>query len=256
MEAGGETWTCTATRVCNNNKAHTETETVIAEYSITKPSTYKEDGVGTYSAVFENPGFSTQTKEIPIPAITCDGGEDCPSARFTDIPGAEDWTHLPIDWAVTNKITLGTSETTFSPKENCTRGQFVTLLWRTMGSPEPETTDNPFKDVREGQYYYKAILWAYEKEISSGTSKTTFSPEASCSRAQVVTFLWRMEGSQEPSSTENPFADVPSDSYYWKPVLWAYEKGITSGTSATAFSPNKSCNRAEAITFLYREFAD
>lgn len=245
----------TATAVCRRDTAHILTETVTPTYIITKPSTYKEEGIGTYTAEFESEVFTAQTVQVAIPSINCDGGESCPSAHFTDMPGAGHWTHLPIDWAVVNKVTVGTSETTFSPNDDCTRAQFVTFLWRTMGSPEPELTENPFEDVKANRYYYKAVLWAYENGITAGTSETTFSPDDSCTRAQIVTFLWRMEGSEEPTITETPFEDLKLTAYYMKAVLWAYENDITAGTSATTFSPNKSCTRAEAVTFLYREFA-
>lgn len=245
----------TATAVCRREKAHVLTETVTSTYIITKPSTYKKEGIGTYRAEFQSDVFSAQTVQIVIPSIRCDGGETCPSAHFKDIPGAGHWTHLPIDWAVVNKLTAGTSKTTFSPKDDCTRAQFATFLWQTMGSPEPEPANSPFADVKPNRYYYKAILWAYQNGITAGTSETTFSPNEPCTRAQIVTFLWRMEGSVEPAITDTPFTDLKPSAYYWKPILWAYENGITAGTSATTFRPGRSCSRAEAVTFLYREFA-
>ena len=158
----------------------------------------------------------------------------------------------PVQWAVENMITSGTDQYRFSPNTKCTRAQVVTFLWRAKGSPDPETSENPFSDVKEGEYYYSAVLWAVENKITSGTSKTAFSPNASCTRAQVVTFLWRSEGEPEPSETSNPFKDVKEGEYYYNAVLWAVENEITSGTSATAFSPNASCTRAQVVTFLYR----
>ena len=245
----------TATATCRRDGSHVLTETVTPEYIITKPSTYKEEGIGTYRAEFASEVFTTQTVQVVIPSISCDGGETCPSSHFTDIHGAGHWTHLPIDWAVVNKITAGTSATTFSPDENCTRAQFVTLLWRTMGSPEPELTESPFEDVTEGKYYYKAVLWAYENGITSGTSETTFGKNDVCTRAQIMTFIWRMKGSPEPTGSEMPFEDVKPDAYYRTAVLWAYENGLTAGTSPTTFSPKKPCSRAEAVAFLYAVFA-
>lgn len=246
----------TATAICRRDATHVLTETVTPTYIITRPSTYKEEGIGTYTAEFESEVFTAQTVQVAIPSISCDGGATCPSAHFTDIPGAGHWTHLPIDWAVVNKISVGTSETTFSPNDDCTRAQSVTFLWHTMGSPEPELTENPFEDVKTNSYYYKAVLWAYENGITAGTSKTTFSPDDSCTRAQIVTFLWRMEDSEEPTITETPFEDLQLTAYYMKAVLWAYENGLTAGTSATTFSPDKTCTRAEALSFLYLEFAE
>lgn len=156
-------------------------------------------------------------------------------------------------WAVENGITSGTSATTFSPNAVCTRAQAVTFLWRAAGSPEPGIAENPFTDVASDSYYYKAVLWAVEKGITSGTSATTFSPNVTCSRAQIVTFLWR--GQQSPSvSTSGAFTDVSADAYYAKAVDWAVSEGITSGTSATTFSPNANCTRAQIVTFLWRAY--
>ena len=109
-----------------------------------------------------------------------------------------------------------------------------------------------FDDVAEDAYYFDAVEWAVEEGITSGTSATTFSPNATCTRAQAVTFLWRAAGSPEPKSTEMPFEDVAADAYYYDAVLWAVENGITAGTSATTFSPNNDCTRAQIVTFLYR----
>ena len=122
-----------------------------------------------------------------------------------------------------------------------------------MGEPEPTQIANPFTDVRSDQYYYKAVLWAVEKNITNGTSATTFSPDKGCTRAQVVTFLWRAEGQPAHASSVNPFKDVPAGQYYYKPVLWAVEKNITKGTSADKFSPDSTCTRGQIVTFLYRD---
>ncbi|MBQ3356305.1 MAG: S-layer homology domain-containing protein [Oscillospiraceae bacterium] len=245
----------TATLTCLNDASHKITETVKTEFVLTQYSTYKTEGRGVYTATFTNELFTTQTKEITIPAVACDGGDTCPGKHFTDEPTIDSWAHIPIDWAVVNKITFGTSPTTFSPDDPCTRAQFVTFLWRTMGQPEPTITDNPFKDVAEDTYYYKAVLWASENGITLGTSETTFSPDEDCNRAQIVTFLWRMEGKQEPASTETAFTDIQSGAWYYTAVLWAVEKEITVGTSETTFSPTDLCTRAQCLAFLYREFA-
>ena len=157
-----------------------------------------------------------------------------------------------VDWAVENGVTSGISDTLFVPAKTCTRAQVVTFLWRAAGSPEPTKTENPFTDVKRDAYYYKAVLWALEKGITSGTSATTFAPEAVVSRAQVVTFQWRMADSTKANGTNN-FTDVPADSYYKDAVQWAAEKGITSGTSATTFAPNAGCTRGQIVTFLYRQ---
>ena len=156
-----------------------------------------------------------------------------------------------VDWAVENGITKGTDDTHFSPDGICTRAQAVTFLWRTAGSPKPETRAMPFTDVPVGSYYYDAVLWAVENGITKGTSDMTFSPDATCSRAQIVTFLWRYEKSPA-AGTANPFADVKSTAYYAGAVLWAVKEDITKGTTSTTFSPNADCTRAQIVTFLWR----
>ena len=156
-----------------------------------------------------------------------------------------------VDWAVENGITQGTDDTHFSPDGICTRAQAVTFLWRTAGSPKPETRTMPFTDVPVGSYYYDAVLWAVENGITKGTSDTTFSPNMICTRAQIVTFLWRSEKSPA-AGTANPFADVKSTAYYADAVLWAVKENITKGTTSTTFSPNADCTRAQIVTFLWR----
>ena len=156
-----------------------------------------------------------------------------------------------VDWAVENGITKGTDDTHFSPDGICTRAQAVTFLWRAAGSPKPEPCAMPFTDVPVGSYYYDAVLWAVENGITKGTSDTTFSPNMTCTRAQIVAFLWRSEKSPA-AGTANPFADVKSDAYYADAVLWAVKENIIKGTTNTTFSPNADCTRAQIVTFLWR----
>ena len=156
-----------------------------------------------------------------------------------------------VDWAVENGITKGTDDTHFSPDGICTRAQAVTFLWRAAGSPEPETRAMPFTDVPVGSYYYDAVLWAVENGITKGTSDTRFSPDDTCTRAQIVTFLWRSEKSPAAGS-RNPFADVKSTAYYADAVLWAVKENITKGTTSTTFSPDADCTRSQIVTFLWR----
>ena len=170
---------------------------------------------------------------------------------FTDV--AEDqWYYDPVLWAVDEGITSGTSATTFSPDQTCTRAQVVTFLWRAMGKPEPASMENPFTDVASTDYFYEAVLWAVEQGITAGVGNGRFAPEDPCTRDQVVTFLWRAMGKPEPEENHNPFTDVTNDQWYYSPVLWAVEHGVTSGTSATTFSPAEPCTRAQVVTFLYR----
>lgn len=171
---------------------------------------------------------------------------------FTDVqPDA--YYYDAVTWAVEKGITAGTSATTFSPNDSCTRAQIVTFLWRAAGSPNA-STNSPFTDVPVDSYYYDAVMWAVEQGITSGTSATTFSPDATCTRAQAVTFLYRYEKSPTVSETNN-FVDVDTDAYYADAVQWAVGKNVTAGTSATTFSPNATCTRAQIVTFLYRDMA-
>ena len=156
-----------------------------------------------------------------------------------------------VDWAVENGITQGTDDTHFSPDGICTRAQAVTFLWRAAGSPAPRSRTVPFTDVPAGSYYYDAVLWAVENGITEGTSDTTFSPNMTCTRAQIVAFLWRSEKSPA-AGTANPFADVKSTAYYADAVLWAVKENITRGTTNTTFSPDADCTRSQIVTFLWR----
>ena len=169
---------------------------------------------------------------------------------FVDVP-AGSYYEDAVDWAVENGITQGTDDTHFSPDGICTRAQAVTFLWRAAGSPEPETRAMPFTDIPVGSYYYDAVLWAVENGIAKGTSDTTFSPNMTCTRAQIVAFLWRSEKSPA-AGTANPFADVKSTAYYADAVLWAVKENITKGTTNTTFSPDADCTRAQIVTFLWR----
>lgn len=174
------------------------------------------------------------------------------SLPFTDVP-ADAYFRDAVEWAVGEGITGGTSATTFSPNNVCTRAQAVTFLWRADGSPKPESSRNPFTDVKAGSYYYDAVLWAVEQGITSGTTPTTFSPDATCTRGQIVTFLYHSWGDPEVE-TRASFRDVPAGAYYADPVNWAADWGVTGGTSATTFSPNAFCTRAQIVTFLYRSY--
>ena len=244
----------TAYSRCAYNANHIRSETAKTNFVLTKPSTFEEEGTGYYIAEFADDYFETQIKTIVIPPVACEGGDTCPSKHFTDMPPVTNYAHLPIDWAVQNRITNGTSATKFSPDMICTRSQFVTFLWRTVGQPEPTATTSPFKDVKPGSFYYKAVLWAVEQGITNGTGANTFSPNMICSRSQVVTFLWRMANCPEPTQTECPFTDVSPKDFYYTAMLWAVGEKITTGTSATTFKPKGDCTRAQCVTFLYRQF--
>ena len=169
---------------------------------------------------------------------------------FTDVKEGAYYVDA-VNWAVDKKVTSGKTETTFAPNDSCTRAQAVTFLWRAAGSPEPTASEMTFTVVKADSYYYKAVLWAVENKITSGMSDTLFAPDATCSRSQIVTFLYRMQNSPE-SKAENPFTDVKADAYYANAVLWAVENGVTTGASATTFDPAGDCTRGQIVTFLYR----
>ena len=181
------------------------------------------------------------------------GDDITPLVNFTDVPAGAYYADA-VKWAVAEGITSGTSPTTFSPNNGCTRAQMVTFLWRAAGCPEPESDYGPFRDVPKDAYYRKAVLWAAGEGITSGTSATTFSPNATVTRAQTVTFLWRWEGEPE-ADQRSGFRDVPAGQYYSEAVSWAVEAGITNGTGTTTFSPGQTCTRAQIVTFLWRDMA-
>ncbi|MBR4164523.1 MAG: S-layer homology domain-containing protein [Solobacterium sp.] len=176
---------------------------------------------------------------------------------FDDVQDPEKSFYEPVYWAYENGITTGTSEEPplFSPFATCTRAQFVTFLWRQQGKPEPTLTESPFEDVQNKELsYYKAVLWAVENKITTGTSETTFDPGKKVTRAQAVTFLWRANNKPAPKTTVNPFTDVAAGLSYSDAVLWAFENEITTGTSATTFNPGGDCTRGATVTFLWRTY--
>ena len=205
---------------------------------------YSEDGQDQYQ-----PDYDSQVDGDDRPL---DGGPATTSS-FTDVPAGAYYADA-VKWAVAEGITSGTSPTTFSPNNGCTRAQMVTFLWRAAGCPEPESDYEPFRDVPKDAYYRKAVLWAAGEGITSGTSPTTFSPNATVTRAQTVTFLWRWEGEPE-ADQRSGFRDVPTGQYYSEAVSWAVEAGITNGTGTTTFSPGQTCTRAQIVTFLWRDMA-
>ena len=237
---GGSTVTITVKPDCGYTLGGiTVTDSEGNELSLT------DNGNGAYA-------FTMPSGKVEIHVTFTEDGSLNP---FQDVP-SDAYYFEAVNWAVANNVTNGTSETTFSPNVGCTRAQVVTFLWRAAGQPEPTEGTNPFTDVKEGTYYYKAVLWAVEKGITNGTSETTFDPDETCTRGQIVTFLWRREGKPAPTGANNPFADVKPSAYFGSAVLWAVEKGITNGTSETTFEPNEDCTRAQVVTFLWRADRD
>ena len=175
---------------------------------------------------------------------------------FKDVTDPKAFYYEPVYWAVENSITKGTDATHFSPDATCTRAQVVAFLWRAAGSPEPASTDKPFVDVKSSAYYYKAVLWAVENNITNGMDPTHFGPDEGCTRAQVVAFLWRAKHQPKTEGAINPFKDVQKGKFYYDAVLWAVGKDITKGTDKTHFSPDKTCTRGQIVTFLYRAYTE
>lgn len=169
---------------------------------------------------------------------------------FYDVPN-DAFFYEAVKWAVKSGVTNGLSDTMFGPYASCTRAQIVTFLWRAAGSPEPKTASS-FADVPASAYYAKAVAWAVENGITNGMTETTFAPNATCTRGQSVTFLYRALKGTASGSTN--FTDVKSDTFYADAINWAVANNVTNGTSNTTFSPNADCTRAEIVTFLYRAY--
>ena len=191
--------------------------------------------------------YSSSTTVTPEPTPEPTPEE---TVKFSDVSTSA-YYYDAVKWAVENGVTDGVSATLFAPYESCTRAQIVTFLWRAAGSPEPKTMSS-FADVPASAYYAKAVAWAVENGITNGMTDTAFAPDATCARGQSVTFLYRaLKGTASGSAS---FTDVKSDAFYADAVNWAVASDVTNGTSATTFSPNADCTRAEIVTFLYRAY--
>ena len=231
-------------------KGDTVTITVTPDRYYKTSGVIVKDALGNQIAVTDN-GNGTFTFQMPDSKVTVEPvfSWDNP---FVDVAGDAYYTPA-VEWALKNEVTDGTSDTTFSPDAGCTRAQIVTFLWRAAGSPEPAGMSS-FTDVSADAYYAKAVAWAAEQGITGGTGDGKFSPDAVCTRGQIVTFLWRAEKSPAVG-TANPFTDVEADAYYAGATNWAVENGITEGTGdGTTFSPANDCTRAQIVAFLYRYF--
>ena len=196
-------------------------------------------GNGKYSFVMPDGKVSVEAEFVKTAATS-----------FADVP-ANAYFADAVKWAVDKDVTNGLSDTMFGPYESCTRTQIVTFLWRAAGSPEPKTASS-FTDVPVSAYYAKAVAWAIENGITNGMTETTFAPDATCTRGQIVTFLYRALKGTASGSTN--FTDVKSDTFYADAINWAVANNVTNGTSNTTFSPNADCTRAEIVTFLYRAY--
>lgn len=218
-------------------------------WSSDHPEIARVDTNGVVTGVNRGTAIITVTTAEGNKTATCT--VQVKKSKFIDVPD-DTWYTEAVDWAVDHNITSGVSETLFAPDESCTRGQIVTFLWRNAGKVTPEIEDHPFVDAAPNEYYHPAVIWAYQNGITVGTDAKHFSPFATVTRAQVVTFLWRASGQPTPGNTSTPFVDVPSNAYYATAVRWAVESSITNGVSATEFAPDAPCTRAQVVTFLYR----
>ena len=169
---------------------------------------------------------------------------------FEDVQGS-DFFYDAVRWAVDRGIVAGTSDTTFSPDEICTRAQVVAFLWRAKGKPEPKEKNSSFLDVEAGSYYEKAVAWAVEQGIVAGTSDVTFSPDEPCTYAHIITFLWRTNGSPEPDGSSWLTADWP-ESWYKAAVAWA-DRGAMFEGEDEQFDPEAPCSRARTVVWLHRD---
>ena len=270
----------------------TRTETVyltvacgaMEDYTVLEAPTCTEDGLAVYRCMGYGVNCETEFEEIVVPALghsvpaveevlleptatrpglglgTCEvcgemGAERAIDPIFGDVTGDSFYSDA-LDHCYEMGWVAGLTGDSFGPLGSCVRAQVVTFLWRAAGKPQPEAAENPFVDVKEGEFYYDAVLWALEQGITTGTDADHFSPLGACNRAQVVTFLWRAFGQPEIENGELPFNDVQAGSWYEQPVRWAVEEGITSGISPTAFAPTNECNRAQIVTFLYRAYTE
>lgn len=215
-----------------------ETVIPVGSNSITFPEV-TEPGVYRIRSIVAIDG-EMKYKEIEIEVII-----------FKDIKENQ-WFYNAVDWALENGITYGLNNSTFGPLSPCTRAQIVTFIWRTAGSPNPVNKVNRFKDVSSDAYYYNAVLWAVENGITSGYNTEQFAPDNSCTRAEMVTFLWRVGGKKDAENKVHPYKDVKGDGFYYDAMLWAVEEGIAVGYTDTKFAPHMTVTRAETVTFLYR----
>lgn len=195
-------------------------------------------------------GPTTPSEPAETTPAPCDGGSGCPSRKFTDVDlGPDSWYHPPLDWAVNAGVVRGMTETTFVPAGLCTRAEIVTMLWRAAGEPESDAAC-PFTDVKRGAWYEDAVRWAVGEGVTNGMTKTSFAPDKTCRRSEIVTFLWRFIGSPAVTA-ETAFEDLPDGVWFTDAVRWAAQTNVTEGRSATRFAPDETCERAEAVTFLF-----
>ena len=222
-----------------------EVDDIVAKDANGNKLTLKDNGDGTYT-------FTMPASKVTVTAAFAEKKAEpiVPEKLFADV-SAEEYYYEAVKWASENGVTGGIGENLFGAKLPCTRAQIVTFQWRAAGSPEPKGMSG-FVDVSADAYYAKAVAWAVEQGIVSGTSATTFSPDAVCTRAQSVAFLYRAFG--EKANKAAGFSDVSTDAYYADAVAWAVENGVASGIGGGLFAPDQDCARGQIVAFLYRAY--
>ena len=210
------------------------------------------DSKGKELALTEKNG--KYTFKMPSGKVTVKGSfvEEAPVQIFKDVP-VDAYYYEAVKWAAEKGITGGVGNGLFAPNQPCTRAQIVTFLWRAAGSPAPKNTGTAFGDVKPGSFYEQAVAWAVENGITGGTGDGKFSPDATCTRAQSVTFLYRAAGSPAVSGSAE-FGDVATNAYYADAVAWAAKNGITGGIGGGLFGSGNDCTRGQIVTFLYRAY--
>ncbi|MBP5654832.1 MAG: S-layer homology domain-containing protein, partial [Clostridiales bacterium] len=172
---------------------------------------------------------------------------------YKDVTNAKDFWYAPTNYLTAKGVVKGyDKQTKFKPANDCTRAQMLTFMWRLQGEPAPKAKTCKFPDVKKTDYFFKPVIWAVEQGITTGYKDGTFKPQNVCTRAQTVTFLWRMAKTPSPSSKTCKFSDVKSKDYFYKPVIWASEKKIVAGYNDGTFRPQGKCLRRQMVTFLYK----
>ena len=226
------------------------------KWTSTNPDVYEEDG----ACIAKKAGKTTVTVNYTdMTHVDADGNfpQDTKSVDITvlykDVTKQSEFWYTPTNYLTAAGVVKGyDNQTLFKPGNDCTRAQMLTFMWRLAGSPNPKNTKCTFTDVNQKEYYYKPVLWAVEKGITTGYDDNTFRPQTVCTRAQTVTFLWRMAGKPNPKSTVNKFSDVHTTDYYYKATLWASENKILAGYDDGTFRPKGECLRRQMVTFLYK----
>ncbi|MBR5943755.1 MAG: S-layer homology domain-containing protein, partial [Lachnospiraceae bacterium] len=192
--------------------------------------------------------------EVTITATAAGKTAKCVvTVLYKDVTNTKDFWYAPTNYLTAKGVVKGyDKQTKFKPANDCTRAQMVTFLYRLQGEPKIKSTTCKFKDVKKTDYFFKPVIWAVEKGITTGVSKTKFKPKGVCTRAQTVTFLWRMAGKPDPKTKKNPFPDVKKKDYFYKATLWASEKKILAGMPDGTFNPQGKCLRRQMVTFLYK----